>query len=95
MLKRDVYLEERKNGMSVAEIAEKYGVQKNTIYSAGKVSEVVKSPICPPDMLDDRRFNRDCLMFREDGKKVWCSGLKGVYCGIEECKFYKPMEGKK
>lgn len=51
---------------------------------------------CRPDkpalvnwgMVDKSRLHRDCVMFH-DGKKPFCSGLNGLYCGLEECKFYK------
>ena len=35
------------------------------------------------------KVHRDCIMFRTDGRKEWCSGLRGLYCGFGACRFYK------
>ena len=92
MLKRDIYAEEKENGMSVTEIAEKYGVSRSSVYNAVAVREGRRDL----GELNEETIHKDCIMFRslEDGRR-FCSGLNGLFCGVEKCNFYKPKEAQK
>lgn len=94
--KKEMYISDRKNGMTVAQVAEKYGVTKAAIYSSCRHNEMVTSSICPPELMDEKNIRKDCIMFRQlgDGSR-FCSGLRGLYCGIEPCKFFKPRKDEK
>ena len=52
-------------------------------------------PLMPnTELFDEAKVNRDCIMFHDDGTKLYCSSLLDVYCGYGKCRFYKSKYGK-
>ena len=49
--------------------------------------------VVEPALFDSAKVHEDCVMYHDDGRKMYCSGLLDVYCGYGGCRFYK--RGKK
>ena len=90
---KDIYIAERRSGMTVAEIAKKHGVALCTVYNATSCFANPRQNDTPA-VLNEDMLRKDCIMYRDIDGKRFCSGLDGLYCSIEDCKFYKQKQKK-